>query len=97
MFVFNKPSSPTSYEMPPGMYVCTAALSGNVRGKQAVSVGLAGADHEDVTIAMPSTSFVFSALKRQWNILQQMAVWVGMVIGMFLMQPRPDAQWKRGR
>lgn len=33
------------------------------------------------------TSFVFSALKRQWNILQQMAVWVGMVIGMFLMQP----------
>lgn len=53
MFVFNKPSSPTSYEMPPGMYVCTAALSGNVRGKQAVSVGLAGADHEDVTIAMP--------------------------------------------
>lgn len=53
MFVFNKPSSPTSYSMPPGMYVCFAAHEGKVQGRQDVSVGLAGADQEDVTIVLP--------------------------------------------
>jgi hypothetical protein len=53
MFIFNKPSSPTSYRMPPGMYMCFASLSGSIRGKQEVSVGLDGGDHEDVVLQLP--------------------------------------------
>jgi len=53
MFIFNKPSSPTSYLMPPGMYVCFAMQEGSIQGKQEVSVGLAGSDHEEATITLP--------------------------------------------
>lgn len=53
MFVFVKPTSPTSYAMPPGKYVCSVTQGGNVRARQEVPVGLTGNSSEDVIILLP--------------------------------------------
>lgn len=53
MFVFGKPTSPTSYALPPGKYVCSVSEGSNVRVRQEVPVGLTGSSSEDVIILLP--------------------------------------------